>query len=67
MGRHIVPFDGVHVGYGVDQRSFEGRMLLEFCLERELCLSNTWFNREKKSTVTFRLGERRWWSNCWTF
>ena len=36
MDRH---FDGlgVHGGYGVDQRNFEGRILLEFCLERKLC------------------------------
>ena len=37
VGRHIDGFhidgvDGVHEGYGVCQRSLEGRMLLEFCL-----------------------------------
>ena len=34
-----------------------GRMLFEFCLEKELCVSNTWFQREKKRRVTFRMGE----------
>ena len=32
-------------------------MLLEFCLEKELCVSNTWFMREEKRKVTFRMGE----------
>ena len=33
VGWHI---DGVHEWYGVGQRNFEGRILLEFCLEKEL-------------------------------
>ena len=37
VGRHI---DG---GHGVDQGNSEGRMLLGFCLEKELCVTNTWF------------------------
>ena len=44
-------------GYGVGQRNFEGRMLLEFYLGKELCVSNTWFKREGKRKVTFRMGE----------
>ena len=35
VGRHI---DGVHGGHGVGQRNLEGKMLLEFCLEKELCV-----------------------------
>ena len=54
IGRH---FDGVHAGYGVGQRNLEGRMLLEFCLEKELRVSNTLFKREEKRKVTFRMGE----------
>ena len=34
ISRHIDGFDGVLGGYGVGQRNLEGRMLLEFCLER---------------------------------
>ena len=51
VGRHI---DG---GYGVGQRNFEGRMLSEFCLEKELCVYFTWFKREEMRKVTFRMGE----------
>ena len=57
VGRHIDGFDGENGGYGVGQRNLEGRMLLEFCLEKELCVSNTWFKREEKRKVTFRMGE----------
>ena len=38
---HIDGFDGVHALYGVGQRNLEGRMLFEFCVEKELCVSNT--------------------------
>ena len=37
VGRHIDGFDWVHGGYSVGQRNFEGRMLLEFCLENYVC------------------------------
>ena len=48
MGRHIDGLNGVHVGYGVGQRNFEGGMLLGFCLEKQLSVSNRWFKREEK-------------------
>ena len=56
-GMHHDGFDGLHGGYGVGQRNLEGRMLLEFCLDKELCVSNTWLKREEKRKVTFRKGE----------
>ena len=31
-------FNRVYGGYGVGQRNLEGRMLLEVCLEKELCV-----------------------------
>ena len=34
----------IHGEYGIAQRNMEGGMLLEFCLEIELCVSITWFN-----------------------
>ena len=53
IGRHIDGFDRVHGGYSVGQRNLEGRMLLEFCLEKELCVSYRRFKREEKRKVTF--------------
>ena len=32
-------------------------MLLEFCLEKELCVSNAWLKREEKMKLTLRIGE----------
>ena len=37
IARHIYGFLWVHGGYCVGQTNFEGRMLLELCLEKELC------------------------------
>ena len=48
VGRHI---GGMHGGYGVGQRKLEGRMLLEFCLEKELCLSKTLLKWKEKSDI----------------
>ena len=48
VGRHIDGFDGVYEWYGKGQHNFEGRMLIEFCVEKELCVSNTWFKRKEK-------------------
>ena len=32
-------------------------MLLEFGLKKELCVPKTWFKKEEKRKVTFRMGE----------
>ena len=47
-GRRIDGFDGVHNGYEMGERNVEGRKLLWFCDAKELCVVNTWF--EKNST-----------------
>ena len=57
IGRRIDRCDGVHAGYGVGQKTLEGCMLLEFCLEKVLCVSNTWLRREEERKVTFRMSE----------
>ena len=53
----VCRLDKVHGRYGVGQRNLDYRMLLEFCLVKELCVSNTWCKREEKRKVTFRMGE----------
>ena len=55
VGRYIDGLDGASGGYGVGQRNVEGRMSLELCLEKQLCMSKTWIKREEKRKVTFRL------------
>ena len=48
VGRHIDGFDEVHEAYGVGQRNLEGRMLSQFCLKKELCVSNTLLKRKEE-------------------
>ena len=50
VGGHAERSDGDHGGFGVCQRNLEGRMLLEFCLEKEFLVSNTWVKRVEKRT-----------------
>ena len=54
IGRQIDGLDGVHGGYGVGQRNLEGGMLLEFCLEKELCVSSTWLKRVEEADIDKR-------------
>ena len=57
QGRHIDGFYFVHGGYGVGQMNLEGRMLLEFGLEKELCSSNKCFKTEEGRSEIIRLGD----------
>ena len=41
VGKYAEGFEGVHGGNGVGKRNAEGRKLLQFCDERELCVANT--------------------------
>ena len=45
--------------YGIGKSYLKVRMLLEFCLGKELCVSNTWSKIEEKRKVTLRMGEMR--------
>ena len=55
VNRNIDEFDGVHGWYVMHQRNLEGGMLQQFCLEKELYVSNIWFRaRGKKVILTGR-------------
>ena len=56
VGRRIDGFEGVHGGFGIGERNLEGKMLLEFCDEKEMCVANTWFMKDDKRKVTFNSG-----------
>ena len=43
-------------GNGIGDRNVEGKMLLEFCDEKELCVVNTWFRKGEKRKVTYSAG-----------
>ena len=57
VGKEIEVFKGVHGGYGIGEQNAGGRMLLEFCEEKELCVTNTWFQKKHNRKVTFKAGE----------
>ena len=38
IDKHINGFVGFHGGYGAGQRNLEGKILIEFCLEKALCV-----------------------------
>ena len=44
----------MHTGGG--KRNAEGRRLLEFCDETELCVANTWFKKTDKRKITYSVG-----------
>ena len=56
VGRRIDGFEGVHGGYGIGKRNVEGRRLLEFCAEKELCVANAWFKKKKQRKRTCSMG-----------
>ena len=37
IGKKVDGFEGVHGGFGIGKRNLEGRLLLEFCVEKDLC------------------------------
>lgn len=53
VGNDIEGFEGVHGGNGIGKRNVEGRMLLEFCDQKELCVANTWYRKKDQRKVTF--------------
>ena len=56
VGKYAEGFEGVHGGNSVGKRNAEGRRLLEFCDERELCEANTWFKKTDKRKITYSGG-----------
>ena len=46
----------MHGGNGIGERNMEGKLLLEFCDEKELCLAYTWFRKGEKRKVTYSAG-----------
>ena len=53
VGRNIDGFLGVHEGFSISERNQEGRMLLEFCDAKHLCIANTSFIKADKKRVAY--------------
>ena len=47
--------DGKEIGkYGLGTQNNRGRRLLEFCQQRKMCVTNTWFEHPKRRRYTWR-------------
>ena len=53
VGKCAEGFEGIHGGYGIGKRNAEGRLFLNFCDQKELCVANTWFKKKDKRKVTY--------------
>ena len=55
VGKCAEGFEGIRGEYGIGKRNAEGRMLLDFCDQKELCVANTWYKKKDKRKVTYSL------------
>ena len=46
----------VYRGKRIGKRNAEGKKLLKFCAEKELCVANTWFYKAEKKEITNSAG-----------
>ena len=53
IGEKVDGFEGVHGRNGTGERYLEGRMLLEFCDQKDLRVANTWFKKEKRKVTYY--------------
>ena len=49
-------FEGVQGGNETGERKVEGRRLLEFCDEKQLCVANTRFEKKQRRKTTYIMG-----------
>ena len=56
MRKYAEGFKGLHGANGIGKRNAEGRRLLEFYDEKELCMTNTWFYKADKRKITYSAG-----------
>ena len=56
VGKCAEGFEGIHGGYGVGKRNAEGRLLLDFCDQKKLCVANTWFKKKDERKVNYSSG-----------
>ena len=54
VGKCAEGFEGIHGGYGIGKRNAEGRMLLHFCDQKDLCVANTSYKKKDKRLLTVR-------------
>ena len=55
-GKCAEGFEGIHGGYEIGKKNAEGRLVLDFCDQKELYVANTWFKKKDKREVTYSSG-----------
>ena len=56
VGINIDGFQEVHRGHSIVEGNHEGRMLLEFCDAKHICIANTWLRKADKKNITYGSG-----------
>ena len=56
IGKEVDGFESVHGGFGISKRNVEGRLQLKFCVEKSMCVGNSWFKKKDNRKVTFNRG-----------
>ena len=49
-------FEDVYVDFGIGERNVESGLLSKFCVEKGLCVGNSWFKKKDNRKVTFNGG-----------
>ena len=57
VSKRIEGYEGVHGGNEIGERNVEGKMLLEFCDEKELCVAKKWFRKGEKRKMRYSAGD----------
>ena len=55
-GKCAEGFEVIHGGYGIGKRNVEGRMLLDFCVQKDLYVANTWYKKRDERKVIYSSG-----------
>ena len=53
IGKKVDGLEEIHGGFGIGRRNVEGRLLLEFCVKKSMCVGNSWFKKKNNEKVTF--------------
>ena len=56
VGKCAEGFEGIYGEYRIGKRNAEGRMLLNFCDQKELCVANMWYKKMDKRKVAYSSG-----------
>ena len=53
VGGNIDGLQGIHGGFSIGERNQEGRMLLQFCDAKHLCIASAWIRKADNKKVAY--------------